>query len=496
MTQTFLTIILAAVLQVIPLPNDIRTNGKFAGIGAEISAPEALKAEAACLSDAIAGYKTDGGSIRLTLDPSLKEEEYVMTVKKGRTVISGGSPAGVFYGIQTLIQEAGANGGKLPCGTIKDAPRYAWRGLMLDESRHFFGEKTVKELLDFMARYKLNKFHWHLTDSPGWRIEIKAYPELTGIGAKGNHTDPNAPCTFYTQDQIREIIAYAAARHIEVIPEIDMPGHASSANRAFPSLGVGDQPGSFTYNPGKEEVYTFIANVLKEVAALFPSQYLHFGGDEVALGNKSWASDPYIKALMEREGFTDIKEAEAYFHKRLAPIVHSLGKKMIGWDDILDLPGGKQSDMLTWWRHDKLNHLTEGQEQGYGMILCPRLPLYFDFVQDASHTSGRKWHKGGKFNPLDSVYAFPESIEGQWDNGGVLGMQANLWTETVHTPKRVQYMIFPRICALAEAAWTLPEGKDYSSFLSRLEKEYSLFESLGIYYCDFRDLNRHPEIKQ
>lgn len=482
-------------LEVVPAPNDVQTNGRLCRIGGNVEAPDELQAEALQLSNGLSACAPGKGKTVLSLDESLGEEEYVLTVKCGKIQIKGGSPAGVFYGIQTLLQEAEAYGGKAVSGTIKDAPEYSWRGYMLDESRHFFGEKSVLEILDFMARYKLNKFHWHLTDAPGWRIEIKAYPELTTIGAKGDLHVPDGPAMFYTQDQIKEVIEYAAERHIEVIPEIDMPGHVSSANRAYPQLGVGDRPGSFTYNPGKEEVYEFVANVLTEVAGLFPSEYLHFGGDEVALGNNGWADDPYIKALMKREGYTDIKEAEAYFLKRLAPVVHGLGKKMIGWDDILDLPGEKQADALTWWRHERPDHLNDGQDQNYEMILCPRLPLYFDFVQDSTHTSGRKWYTDGAYCPLDFVYQFPECLAEGWNKGGVIGMQANLWTETLRTPKRVQFMTFPRISALAEDCWTSAANKDYDSFLSRLEKEYALYDTLGIYYCDYRNLDNHPEVK-
>ena len=486
----------AATLEVVPAPNSVESNGKLCRIGGSIVPGEGLGFEYSFLQEKLSGYERSNGKIKLSIDPSLAEEEYCMKVGSRKISIRGGSAAGVFYGIQTLLQEAEAYGGKVMQGTVKDAPAFAWRGYMLDESRHFFGEKTVYEILDFMARYKMNRFHWHLTDSPGWRIEIKAYPELTVTGATGCHTDPTTPPAFYTQDQVRAIVAYAAERHIQVVPEIDMPGHGSSATRSYPVLGVGDKPGSFTYNPGREEVYEFFAKVLAEVAELFPCEYLHIGGDEVSLGNKSWAEDPAIKALMEREGFTDIKQAEAYFHKRMVPVIHKLGKKVLGWDDILELPLDKQEDILTWWRHDRMDHLEIGQQKGYGMILCPRLPLYFDFVQDESHTSGRKWHKNGLFNPLENVYAFPESLEEGWNKGLILGMQANLWTETVHTPKRVQYMTFPRMCALAEDCWTSASVKDYASFQSRIEKEYALYDSLGIYYCDFRNMDNHPEIKQ
>lgn len=483
-------------LSVIPAPSVNQTDGRLVSVGSKVVAAEGLESEAAMLADSLQALCSSGRKVILSIDGNLAEEEYVLTVSRCKVRIEGGSSAGVFYGMQTLLQELQANGGKALRGVIKDAPEYSWRGYMLDESRHFFGMEVVKELLDFMARYKLNKFHWHLTDAPGWRIEIKAYPELTRVGALGDLSNPGGPAAFYTQDQIKEVIEYAAARHIEVIPEIDMPGHVSSATRSYPELGPGTAPGPFTYNPAKEEVYDFISNMLKEVAELFPSEYLHIGDDEVAMGRDVWASDPEIKALMKREGYTDLKQVEAYFLRRVAPIVHGLGKKILGWDDILDLKDSKQADILTWWRHERPDHLVQAREQGYGVILCPRLPLYFDFVQDESHESGRKWYTDGDYNDLKDVYDFPESLYATSpDNDMIIGMQANLWTETLRTHKRVQFMTFPRIAAMAEDAWTSAANKNYDSFLSRLEKEYEVYDKYGIYYCDFRDLDHHPEVK-
>lgn len=491
-------------VNVIPEPDCVSLSGKSVPAArlASVSAPPELSHEAEVLAQGISLVEGAScqvgthGTIRLSLDASMGEEEYELSVRSHSASIKGGSARAVFYGVQTVLQELRSYDGRIMCGTIKDKPRYAWRGFMVDESRHFFGQDKIMQTLDMMAACKLNKFHWHLTDAPGWRIEIKSRPELTAVGSIGCHTDPEAPSAYYTQDQIRDIVKYAADRHIDVIPEIDMPGHASSATRAYPELAVMDA-GSFTYNPGKPEVYAFVRDVLSEVAELFPCEYLHIGGDEVFMGSKQWVEDPYIRSLMESMGLEDIQDVEAYFLKSVAPLIDSLGKKMIAWDDILELGAGKCGTTLTWWRHDRLDHLYAGLKDGYEMILCPRLPLYFDFVQDESHGSGRRW-KGGAFCPMDSVYVFPDNLFEAWGDAGasrdgILGFQANLWSEVVRTMERFDFMTYPRLFALAEAGWTAPEHKDQASFSMRLEPVYRMLDDLGIFYCDYRDINRHAE---
>ncbi|MCQ2164389.1 MAG: beta-N-acetylhexosaminidase [Bacteroidales bacterium] len=516
MKKTLATMLIMAALtscgsrvttvMVIPEPASVSLSGKTVAADAllSISAPSDLALEAQVLADGLsreAGMEcrmASRGRVRLSIDGSMGEEECGLKVSRHSVVLRGGSAKAVYYGVQTMLQELRSYDGCLMCGTIKDSPRYAWRGFMVDESRHFFGEEKIRQTLDMMASCKLNRFHWHLTDAPGWRIEIKSHPELTSIGSIGCHTDPEAPSAFYTQEQIRDIVAYAAERHIDVVPEIDMPGHASSATRAYPELAAGDA-GSFTYNPGKPEVYSFLRDVLSEVAGLFPYEYLHIGGDEVFMGSGKWAEDPYIKALMEREDIADIKGVEAYFLRQIAPVVDSLGRKMTAWDDILELGSGKCGETLTWWRQERPDHLYQGLRDGYELILCPRLPLYFDFVQDETHTSGRRW-KGGVFCPMDSVYVFPDRILDAWGDAeasqdGILGIQANLWSEVVRTMERYDFMTYPRIFALAEAAWTSADNKDFESFSKRLEPIYELMDELGIFYCDYRDISKHPEPK-
>ncbi len=429
-------------------------------------------------------------------DVSVKSPEgYRLVIGKNKIEIAASDAAGAFYGVQTLLQLLN-NCRELPCVTINDEPRYGWRGYMRDDARHFTGVESVKNLLDLMAYYKLNRFHWHLTDGQGWRIEIKKYPKLATVGGIGSHSDPDAPCAYYTQEEIREIVDYADKRHIMIIPEIDMPGHATAANRAYPEYNGGGEGifPDFTFNPGKEETYTYLSDILAEVAGLFAGPYMHIGGDEVAYGINAWKVDPDVNALMKRENFTDVKQCERYFMNRMIGEVAHLGKTLIGWDELLDLDVDKSTNIM-WWRHDKPAYLTRSLDAGYTTVLCPRKPLYFDFVQHDSHSVGRIWDG---FCPLEDVYAFPDPW---FENIGVTpemqshiaGMQANAWSELMHNSNRVDFMTWPRLCALAESAWTEPANKNFKDFELRLNDAYRLFDKLNIYYFDHRVPSHHPE---
>ncbi|KAA6351759.1 Beta-hexosaminidase [termite gut metagenome] len=495
-------------IRVIPYPANVTLQTKTSNLksGQKINYTDsALRQEASFLKQRLAdmnyqmeenqGKKITKG-ISLLLDNTLKNREaYVLTVKSNQIIIKGGSSAGVFYGIQTLLQIL--TNGDLRCGEIRDAPRYEWRGYMLDEARHFSGEKRVKQLLDLMAYYKMNRFHWHLTDAQGWRIEIKQYPKLATVGGEGCHSDPDTPALYYTQEQIRDIVTYAKVRHIEIIPEIDMPGHATAANKAYPEYsggGTKEHP-EFTFNVGKERTYTYLSNILKEVAYLFPSPYMHIGGDEVAYGSQAWETDPSVQDLMKRKGLKTVKEAERYFMHQMTNTVRSLGKTLVGWDELLDLNVKRTNTIIMWWRHDKPEYLRSSLAKEYATIMCPRKPLYFDFVQYDGHQWGRIWDG---FCPLEDVYAFPDKWFAEWgvsaaDLSYVKGIQANAWTELMHTKERVDFMTFPRLCALAESAWSEPTVKNYGKFQSRLEDAFTLFDKLNIYYFDYRDLTHHPE---
>ena len=403
--------------------------------------------------------KKNLGKVKFIQDRALPAEAYELQIKRNRIVVRASDEAGRFYAQQTLAQLAGADA--MYRGVIKDAPRYAWRGFMLDEARHFHGKERVKQILDLMARYKLNRFHWHLSDDQGWRIEIKAYPELCTVGGVGCYSDANAPARYYTQDEIREIVAYAAERHIEVIPEIDMPGHATAFTKTFPALALGQR----TVNPSDENLYVVLDTIIKELADLFPAPYIHIGGDEVS--GEGW------------------KERQKGFELRHSANVVAAGKKCIVWDDALESELDTASTLIHWWRSDHPESLEKSLSSGYKTIISPWDPFYLDYIQDARCKEGHLAWKS-YVNGLDEIYNY--SLP---DDPAVLGVQANLWTERVRTGERLGYMVFPRLIALAEKAWS--SHLDYEDFLSRLPLEYKYLDSIGVFYYDFRDFDRHPE---
>lgn len=440
------------------------------------------------------------GGLVLKLDPStdLPKEGYILEIAADGIHITATTQEGIYYGLNSLKQLIRFNYHKdqtwaIPACTIRDAPRFSWRGMMLDESRHFFGVEQVKELLNLMAEHKLNRFHWHLTDEPAWRIEIKAYPRLTEIGSKGDWSNSSQEARFYTQEQIREIVQYAAERQIEIIPEIDMPGHASAANLAYPEFSGGGNPEhpDFTFHPGKEGTYAYLTTILKEIAALFPSEYIHLGGDEVHFANQQWLSDPLVKSLMKRKGFENLKEVEHYFLQRMSDSLRAMGKKMAGWDEIASAGLDQDKSVIFWWRHDKPDVLDDALGKGYKTVICPRIPLYLDFIQHHTHQYGRTWNG---FGDTPGVYHFPDSI---WSglNGKelIMGMQSCVWTERIATKERLDFMIWPRLTAMSEAAWTKPSSKSYERFLARLRHFYTFYDQQQIAYFDLFDPESTPE---
>ena len=494
---------------IIPMPNSFKPASGFFKVPDHISLSSTdpgfgslipdFSASVSRFSSVNAAAKSKNGTIRLVRNQEIVENEaYRLNIEPQKITIEASNEAGCFYGLQSLVQLIhSANPDKqIQCGTITDQPRYEWRGFMLDESRHFFGMQEVKKILDMMALHKLNKFHWHLTDAQGWRIEIKQYPLLTTVGGKGNNSDPEAEARFYTQEQIAEIVRYAANRFIEVIPEIDMPGHATAAVRAYPEFSGGGSKKypDFTFNPGKEGTYQFLTNILKEVAELFPSIFIHLGGDEVSFGNQQWKEIPEIQQLMKQEKLENLLSVEHYFLNRMADSVKKIGKTVIGWDEVVTaaLP---TSTRVMWWRHDQPKMLELALKNGYTTILCPRIPLYFDFVQLDSHKSGRKW--GGKFAPIESVYNFPSD---QFMGGIsiatplIKGIQANLWSETTHTAERMEFMLFPRMSALAEAGWTCEEKKNFTSYALRMANMAEIYKKSSIHFFDFRNPENSMEI--
>lgn len=497
--------------QIIPQPQGIELgNGSFTIVKntAVISREKEIQNEVNYLIKALkdktdytltSAYKTPTvNQIKLKINKTISESAYNIAVTNNDIICEAGTAEGMFYAIQTLLQSIDNQDGKyvIPSMKVTDSPRYAWRGLMLDVSRHFFDKETVKKILDVMAYLKLNKFHMHLTDENGWRVEIKKYPRLTEVGGIGNWHDRNAPCTFYTQEDIKEIVAYAAERHIMVIPEIDMPGHASAASRAYPEIsagGTGRWEG-FTFHPAKETTYQFIDDVLTEIVELFPAPYIHIGGDEVHYGNKVWFTDPLIQQFIKDNNLKDEVGLEHYFIRRVSDIVNNKGKKLIGWDEIMASGITPDKAIVMWWRHDKPAQLTMALEKGFDVIMTPRIPCYFDFVQDNSQKIGRRWGDG-KYNTLETVYSFPETLNDLIRNNQsqILGMQASTWTERIADNKRLYYMLFPRLAAVSEDAWTKDESKDFTNFTDKIRKFYKYLDQKGINYFNIFDIDSTPE---
>jgi len=436
--------------------------------------------------------------LELVSSSEKRSESYELHVGKERIKLTAPDPKGIFYGLMTIWQQLRFSNSKtIPCAYIKDEPRFEYRGFMLDESRHFFGKEKVIQLIDLMATFKLNTFHWHLTDESGWRVEIKAFPKLSIIGGKGNADNPDAPSKFYTQEEIKEIIVYAANRHITIIPEIDMPGHASAANRAYPEFSGGgsERRPDWTFDIGKESTYRYLNSILEEVAGLFPSKYIHLGGDEVHFGNEKWSTNDSIQSLMKREGLKTLVEVEHFFTRRMATNLLKMDKQLAGWDEIIESGVSNKNTLVYWWRHDKEEQLKKSLTTGFNTILCPRIPLYFDFVQHDTHSNGRRW--GGGFGAAEDVYLYPDNTHHFSDEEMDLikGIQANLWTEKFDSEKWLDFMTFPRLLALSESAWTMKKNKDFSRFNNNLPLVFEFLEEQKIYFFNslIPTLNIEPQ---
>ncbi|MCC6681684.1 MAG: family 20 glycosylhydrolase [Phycisphaeraceae bacterium] len=425
---------------------------------------------------------------RREADAALSDEGYQMMVGPEGVVISAAQPAGLFYGVQSLIQmlpmgwdgiDSSAESLPLPSVIIEDSPRYAWRGLMLDVSRHFFDVNFIKKYIDLLALYKLNRFHWHLTDEPGWRIEIKKYPKLTEIGAWRTEPDGSRYGGFYTQEQIREIVAYAAARHITVVPEIDMPGHIISAIASYPELGYGDGEtyevaqigkGRQPLNVGRPVVYQFVYDVLDEICELFPSPWIHIGGDEVV--KRFWQDAPECQALMKQEGMENLDELQSYFIHKVEEHLNARGRRMIGWDEILQ--GGLAPNATVMSLRGIKGGLAAAS-MGHDVVMSPTDYCYIDYRQ-AEYETGF----GKSTLTLEKVYSFdptPAELDAEQAKH-ILGVQGNLWTERIATPQRAEYMALPRSCAIAEAGWSTMDRRDWADFQRRLEAQYRLLSVL------------------
>ena len=438
-------------------------------------------------------------------DAGLGAEGYELTAKTHVIVITAPTQAGLFYGVQTLLQllppeiyatqQVKGVDWRLPCVNIADGPRFQWRGLMLDVSRHFFNKTEVKQLLDAMALHKLNTFHWHLVDDNGWRIEINKYPKLTSEGAwragVGFGLNPSSTTAygpdgryggFYTQDDIREVVAYAQKLHITIVPEIEMPGHSLAALSAYPELGSG--PGPFKvplqggvnpgiYSPAKEEAFEFLQNVLAEVAGLFPSPYIHIGGDEVPKG--PWKHDAACQALMQRAGLKNEEELQSYFIRRVEKIVNADGKRLIGWSEILQGGLAQNATVMDW-----IGGAYEAASQGHDVVMTPTSHCYLDYYQSQDRSTEPR--AIGGYLPLQTVYALdpvPARLTPEQQKH-ILGVQGNVWTEYIPNIRQVEYMAFPRLTALAEIGLSPKSAHDFADFARRLKTDDQRLDQLGV----------------
>lgn len=461
--------------------------------------------------------------IRLLLNPSadaaLGKEGYQLSVTPQRIVIKANQPAGLFYGAQTLVQlfpkeieSATAVPGvqwTAPAVEITDYPRFGWRGLMFDVSRHFFTKEEVKQFIDQMVRYKYNLLHWHLTDDEGWRIEIKGLPKLTEVGAWnvkrvgyfGTFAPPaaNEPRNyggFYTQEDIKEVVQYAKERFVNILPEIDVPGHSLAAVASYPELSCTPEAKNYkvrsgepimdwsrgappialvdnTLCPANEKVYTFLDKVITQVAELFPFEYMHLGGDEAP--HNYWKKTPAILALMKKENLKTMEEVQGYFTRRVEKIVQSKGKKFIGWDEILEGDITPTTGIMSW-RGTKYG--IEAAKKGHEVVMSPTTYAYLDYMQADPITEPRVYaslrlNKAYQFDPL------PEGVDPKYIKGG----QANLWTEQVYNMRHAQYMIWPRGWAIAESVWSPREKKNWPNFFARVEKHFERYDVAEVKYA-------------
>ena len=448
--------------------------------------------------------------IVLTHDDSLQNENYQMEVTSDKIVIRANDQAGYLYGIQSLQQllpvEFEGNTlvenihWEVPNVIINDGPRFKWRGVMLDLSRHFLDKDYIKNTIDQLAKHKMNVLHLHLVDDQGWRIEIKKYPKLTEVGAwrvnqEELHWNSREPVKagqkgtyggFFTQDELKEIVAYAASKNVEVVPEIEMPAHVTSAIAAYPHLKCFENPEAIgvpsggvwpitdIYCAGKESTFEFLEDVLLEVMEIFPSQYIHIGGDEATKTN--WEQCPFCKKRMANENLKDVEELQSYFIKRMEKFINAHGKRLVGWDEILE--GGLAPDATVMsWRGFEGG--LEAAQHGHDVVMTPTSYCYFDYYQGPQNEEPLAI---GGYLPLSKVYQFDPVVETMTEEEAahVLGGQANLWTEYIPTAEHAEYMLYPRLAALSETVWSPKDARNWDDFAHRMETQYKRYENQGV----------------
>ncbi len=443
--------------------------------------------------------RSSAGCIRLLIDGKIScDEGYEIVVNSKGITVSGKTSAGVFYGIQTLRKAlpAGAAGAvEFPAAVIADAPRFAYRGMMLDCARHFFPIEFVKQYIDLLAMHNMNRFHWHLSDDQGWRIEIKKYPRLVDVGSVRKQTTIGHNCQiydgmpyggYYTQDEAREVVEYARQRHIVVVPEIDMPGHQQSALASYPELGCTGGPYEVGMNwgiylnilcLGNEQTYAFCEDVLSEIMDIFPSELIHIGGDEAP--KDVVANCEKCHSLMDREGL-NTGNVQGYFTNRIEEFVNSKGRRIIGWDEILDGDINQSAVVQCWRSADKE---IQAVKAGHDVIVSPTSNCYLDYYQASPADYNEPAGIGG-YLPIEKVYelnAVPDGLTEE-DASHVLGVQGNLWTEYIAVPNHVLYMVLPRMAALCEEQWCAEKGT-FDAFLPRLTRLTGLYRLYNLPYA-------------
>ena len=463
----WLTLILAAALQLIPAPAQMQVRG--------------------------GSFKVDPGKMTFVVDPAcgLPEEGYTIDVSRARVKVTASSEAGLFYARESLKQLE--ENGRIPCVKITDYPRFRWRGFHVDPCRHFLSVEETKKYIDILASYKMNVMHWHLTDDQGWRIQILKYPRLTEVGGSRTEFDGSVHGGYYTQEEIREVVAYAAERHVTVVPEIEMPGHSTAAARAYPGLTCTKETintfytwGSpdFAFCPGREYMFEFLEDVIAEVVQLFPSEYIHIGGDECK--KTKWEQCPACQARIKAEGLvadaagTAEEKLQIYAVRRMEGILEKFGRKLVGWDEILEGGLSPNATVMSW----------RGMEGGIAAALAGH-----DVIMTPSHDGMYLDHfQGdpkiepvaiGRYTTLEKAYGYepvPEELTKNGKASHVLGLQCNTWSEYIYSDSHREYMMFPRAFAVAETGWTLKENKDWESFRQRVEKACEDLDRRGVNY--------------
>lgn len=488
----------------IPQPSEVNVkSGFFNNDSPKISFNGVMPEDKENLCEIIEGIYPDAeiiedegvkGDINITLEAfaNTTEGSYSLNISRNSIEIAARQPAGLLYAVETVAQLKYLGDGKgIACMDINDIPRFGYRGMHLDVSRHFFDAEFIKKQLDVLAFYKMNRFHWHLTDGAGWRIEIKKYPELTEEAAWRPYknwkefwfggrryckqSDEGANGGYYTQEEIKDVVAYAQKRGITIIPEIEMPGHSEEVLAVYPELSCSGRPYvNVDLCPGNEKTFEFLENVLSEVIELFPSEYIHIGGDEADKG--SWKTCPKCQAKMRSEGLKNVDELQSYLIRRIEQFLSSKGRKLIGWDEIMQGGLSPYATVMSWRNEE---HGIKAAEMGHDAIMTPGGYCYFDYYQDNPITEPEAI---GGYLPLSKVYSFnpvPDSLDTE-TSYHIRGVQANLWTEYIPTEEQVEYMIYPRILALAEVGWSMPENKSWDRFLKAANRHLLILDEKGI----------------